>query len=90
MDISYERGTPVARGRRGGAAGALLVVARDLMLKEIKLNLSGNEVYYTVCSLLVILKNPCSKLHYQRGFDLNPFSYKICEWCCSHLQDRDD
>jgi len=25
----------------------------------------------------VILKNSCSKLHCQKGFNLNPFSYKI-------------
>ena len=31
--------------------------------KGIKLNLSGNEVYYTACSLLVILNNSCSKRH---------------------------
>ena len=34
--------------------------------KGIKLKLSGNEVYYTACSLLVIFKNSCSKLHRQK------------------------
>ena len=38
---------------------------------------AGKAVYYTACSLLVILKNSCSKLHCQKGFYLNPFSYKI-------------
>ena len=31
-----------------------------------KLKLSGDEVYYTACSLLVVLKNSCSKLHCQK------------------------
>ena len=34
--------------------------------KEFKLKLSGNEVYYTACSLLAILKNSCSKRHCQK------------------------
>ena len=34
--------------------------------KGIKLNLSGNEVYYTVRSLLIILKNLCSEVHCQK------------------------
>ena len=45
--------------------------------KGFKLELSGNEVYYTACSSLVILKNSCSKLHCQKGFKLKPFFYKI-------------
>ena len=32
------------------------------MKGELNLNVSGNEVYYTACSPLVILKNVCSKL----------------------------
>jgi len=31
--------------------------------KGIKLKLSGDQVYYTACSPLVILKNSCSKVH---------------------------
>ena len=38
---------------------------------------SGNEVYYTASSLLVILKNSCSKLHCQKFFKLKSFSYQI-------------
>ena len=38
---------------------------------------SGNEVYYTASSLLVILKNSCSKLQCQKFFKLKIFSYKI-------------
>ena len=34
--------------------------------KGIKSKLSGNEVYYTACSLLVILKNSCRKFHCQK------------------------
>ena len=33
---------------------------------KIKLKLSGNEVYYTARSLLVILENSCGKLHCQK------------------------
>ena len=40
-------------------------------------NLSGNEVYYTAWSLLVILKHLCSKIHYQKRFKLKPFFFKI-------------
>ena len=40
-------------------------------------NLSGNEVYYTK-SLILLAKNMLySKIHYQKGFNLNPFLYKI-------------
>ena len=46
------------------------------MKRDLNYNLSGNEVYYTACSLLVMLKNSCSKRHCQKG-NLNPFSYKI-------------
>ena len=45
--------------------------------KRIELNLSGNEVYYTACSLLVTFKSSCSKFHYLKGLNLNSFSYKI-------------
>jgi hypothetical protein len=31
--------------------------------KELNLRFSGDEVYYTACSFLVILKNSCSELH---------------------------
>ena len=38
---------------------------------------SGNAVYYTESSLLVILKHSCSKLHCQKFFKLRLFSYQI-------------
>ena len=47
------------------------------MKRERNVNLSGNEVYHTACSLLVIFKNSCSELHCQKGFDLTLFSCKI-------------
>jgi len=50
---------------------------RILYEKEIKLNLSGNEVYYTAFPLPVILKNSCGEIHCQNGFDLIIFSYMI-------------
>jgi hypothetical protein len=33
------------------------------MKRELNQNLSGNEIYYTACSLIVTLNNSCSKLH---------------------------
>ena len=44
--------------------------------KEFKLKLPCDKVYYTACSSPVMLKNSCSKLHCQKGFDLIAFSYK--------------
>ena len=41
--------------------------------KACRLKLSGNEVHFTVCALLEISKNPCSKLHCQ-----NISMYKTC------------
>jgi len=46
------------------------------MKGELDQNLSGNEVYYTACSFLVIFKNSCCKLHCQKGFNLFLFAYK--------------
>ena len=37
----------------------------------------GNEVYYTSCSLLVMLKGSYSKLHYQRVFTLKAFAHEM-------------
>ena len=42
--------------------------AESYMKRELDSNLSDNEVYYTSFSLLVILKNTCSKLH-EKGFN---------------------
>ena len=52
------------------------VVPQSFILKS---KLSGDEVYYTACSLLVIPKHSCSKLHCQKAFEIIPFSYKIVE-----------
>ena len=41
---------------------------RYYMKRELNINLSGNEVYCTACSLLVILENLCSKPFCQKGF----------------------
>jgi len=51
--------------------------ARSYMKRKLHWNLSGNEVDHTECSLLVLLKRACSKPHWQRGFNLILFSYKI-------------
>ena len=50
---------------------------RILCAKTIKLKKSSYSVYYTACSLLVILKNSCSALHRQKDFNLILLSYKI-------------
>jgi hypothetical protein len=61
----------------GEAAQDVQVWPALLDEKRIKLNLSGNELYHTACSVLVILKNLCSKLHSQTGFNFILFSLKI-------------
>jgi hypothetical protein len=43
------------------------------MKRESNQNFSGNEVYYTACSLLVISKNSCSKLHCEKKKINSPF-----------------
>ena len=45
------------------------------MKRELNKNISNNEVYYTACSLLVILKSSCSELHCKR--DLIHFSFPM-------------
>ena len=49
------------------------------MMRESNWNLSGNEVYHTAYSLLVILKNVCSKLHWQKDSNFILFSHKTGE-----------
>jgi hypothetical protein len=44
------------------------------MKRESNQNLSGNAVDYRACSSLVIFKNACGKLHYQKDFDSILFS----------------
>ena len=58
-------------------SSVLLVISYE---KAFTLKLSGNEVYYTACSLLVISKKSSSKLHCQKGFNFILFSYKIPKW----------
>ena len=54
---------------RGASVKARQVNGTEILSqKRIELKLYGNEVYYTACSLLVISKNFCSKLHRQKGF----------------------
>jgi len=48
----------------------------ELMWKGFESKISGNEVYYTACSLLVILKNSYSKRCCQKVSNLHAFSYK--------------
>jgi hypothetical protein len=43
------------------------------MKRESNENLSGNAVYYTASSLLVISKNSCNKIHYQKVLTQSPF-----------------
>ena len=45
---------------------ALLDRARFYMKRELNSNLSSNEVYYTACSLLVILQISCNQLHHPK------------------------
>ena len=40
------------------------------MNRESNHNISGKKSCYTACSLLVIWRNSCSKLHYQKGSNL--------------------
>ena len=49
------------------------------MKRSLHLDFSGNAVFYAACSLPVILKNSCSKLHYQKGFNSILVSYEIVE-----------
>ena len=71
--FSHERGTPVALLPLEQRPDRALI----LYSKGIELELFGNEVDYTACSLLVMLENSRCKLHCQKGLNLIPFSYKI-------------
>ena len=47
------------------------------MKRGLNENHSGNEVYFTASSSLVISKDSCSKLHCQKGFSIQfPFHAK--------------
>jgi len=60
---------------RGGGPRARLGSAQSGILYEklFNLKLSGNEVYYTAWSLLVMLKNSCSKLRCQKVLNWKAF-----------------
>ena len=45
------------------------------MKRESNSNLSGNELYYTNCSILLVKNMLCRELHCQKGFNLILFSY---------------
>jgi hypothetical protein len=42
---------------------------RSHVKRKLDLDVSINEVYYTACYLLVILKDSCGELDCQEGFD---------------------
>ena len=55
-------------------ANADEVHLQSCMRRELSGKISGNKFCSTACSLPVILKNLCSKIHCQEGFDLVLFS----------------
>ena len=77
-----QRGEPVraggvpVRAHRNAPEGLPPRHQRRRVRPSMHYSLSGAEVYYTACSVLVMLMNPCGKLHCQRGFDLAFFSCK--------------
>jgi len=79
MGVPHKRGAPRTAYRRQHRRHYHPVFIPDKILyeKQIKSKISGNEVYYAACFLLVILKNSCSKLHSQTGFNVILFSYQI-------------
>ena len=77
-ETSNSRGTPPVRFARGHPTGKIgwdetratashthdrMGQAASYTKRFLILKTSGNEVYYTASSLLVVLKNFCSKLH---------------------------
>ena len=54
------------------------VFCRILFEKGIKSKLSGNEVYYTACSLQVLSENSCSKFHCQKVLIVFSFHIRSC------------
>ena len=85
MQVVLELLDPVGHGRLGrehhvrpcGTIDLANELEESDMKRKLNKNLSGNAVYYTACSLLVISKNSCSKLHCQKGLDLVLFSHRI-------------
>ena len=80
------RGLPLTTGWRSGRCrrrGPLRQAAhrrrmgRSHMKRGLNQNLSGNEVYYTAGSSLVLLKNSCSEFHCHTDFNLIFFSHKL-------------
>ena len=76
MTLRYPHEGPRVVWVRDGNPG------RACMNRDLNQNLSGHQVYYRACCLLVTLKNTCSKLHCQKGFDFILFSYTgVHHWC---------
>ena len=69
------RGGPGYEARARGVCHLPAEERQCYMKRELNQNLSGNKIYYTACSLLVILNNSCSKIHCQKGFNLILTSY---------------
>ena len=70
-------------------AAVLFAIAQVLYRKRIELDLSSDEFFYTACSLPVILKNSCGKLHCPRGLNSIIFSFKMQKKTRTHLARRD-
>ena len=80
------KGSRMVRAREPQLVGHILADLRlqfrgeaVLHEKSVKLKPSGDEVYYTAYSLLVILKNSCSNLDFQKGINSIISSYKTSE-----------
>ena len=50
---------------------------QSYMSSDLNYIVSGNEVYYTACSLLAMLKDLCGQIHCQKDFHSISCSYKI-------------
>ena len=60
------------------ASDAGVTSLKDVHEKGIELKVAGSKFYYTACSLLVILKNWRSTIHFQKSCRLKHISYKTC------------
>ena len=59
------------------------------MKRELNQNISGNKVYHTNSSILLVKSMLCSKIHHQNDFKSIPFSHKISEAEHPYLIRRD-
>ena len=69
---TYESNARRGRRRRESMPGQVI-----LYEKRIKINISGNEVYYMHSSIFLVKNMMCSRLHCQKGLNVSLFSYKI-------------